>query len=696
MPRHLEPSSVRDANVEHRSRMRTSPRRGRSRAAGMFTAAALVLFSGPGLLRAAQGARELTGVVLDPAGKPVAGSKLFLSSGAPGTAPLATSDGAGRFRLRLRREQAADEYLSVVAVADGFGLDWAPTHGAADVTLRLAADTAPVRGRVVDLEGRAIPGARVSVRYVGVFPAGAIDAWLADLAARKANFHGMAEALVEKKRLHWPPSVPEVRATTDAEGRFELRGLGAERLAHVVIEKDGVASAALRVVTREMQTVVCPTRAQGGFGLVYRGSSFTHHASPARDVSGTVRDAAGQPIAGVTVRAAVPESPEQVGNYSGAYGLLVEADYLHTKTDAQGRYAFHNLPLEPGVTLVFDGKEQSFDLATHQLGDLRELRAETQDAVLAATIDITGRVLDEDRKPLPKVNLHYYPASAEGAMMDPLNTPGFYVQSDAEGKFEFRLPEGRGVVAARAGEEYACVTGISDEEMKVLESDYVMFGEPRAHAALASVNLMFRGPVPRFEFVLRRAPSRRLDFVDPDGKPLAGVRKYDPNPASDRWYEISEPLAETHCEIRGEMSRTIVAVHRERALIGVAETSAVGEGPVRLQLLPAATLTGRLLDIDGVPRPRVVLDIQGTPEGTRLEVIEPSMVLTVMLGVNFYRGQNLRTDDDGRFRLTPLMPGWTYTLSDATDLDGSRVMGAPVTLKPGETIDLGDVMAAKE
>ncbi len=665
---------------------------------GLLAAAALFLLPGlgrpaPAGQRDAAAARELRGVVLDSGGRPVAGASIFLSKDAAGTEPRATSDAEGRFQLGLDAEQAANRYLSVVAMAQGFGLCWEPAHEAAEVTLRLAPDTAPIRGRVVDLEGRPVADAQVSVCFVGIFPEGGLDAWLASVADGTAPFHGMAEVAVQEERIHWTSGVPRIHAITGVDGRFELHGLGAERLAHVLIEKPGLASAALRVVSREIETVVCPTRAQGGFGLVYHGSSFTHHAAPAREVSGTVTGASGKPLAGVEVQALVPESPEQIGDTSaGMRALLVKPHYLHARTDAEGRYALRNLPLDPGVSLVFDGHEVGFHLVEHDLADVRQLESQTRDAVLAPTIRVTGRVLDQQGKPLPRVNLQYHPAGGEAVMMEASAILHYHAQTDEQGRFQLQLPEGRGVVAARAGEEYAAAAGLSDDEAQELELEFNV-GEPR-NAAVCQLDLAVGDRAQELELVLRRAPVRRVDFVDPDKKPLTGVRVYDDNPSAYGRFEPTAPLAEAHCEIRGEVTRTLIAVHRERGLIGAVQASAADEGALRLQLAPAATITGRLVDVDGIPRPRVELDVYGTPRDVKLVRTMPSVAVVIgMLGVDWFHGHKLRTDEEGRFRLAPLVPGWTYSIAG---LDFETTIGAPVTPQAGQTIDLGDVQAAKE
>ena len=140
----------------------------------------------------------------------------------------------------------------------------------------------------------------------------------------------------------------------------------------------------------------------------------------------------------------------------------------------------------------------------------------------------------------------------------------------------------------------------------------------------------------------------------------------------------------------------ILALHPGRNLIGAFHAGAKDAATLRFELRPAAAIRGRLLDVDGLPVPKTMLDVQGTLEG-----LSPGstygLVARGMLETGWeVNGRHLLTDAEGRFVLTPLVPGWTYSISEASDRNDFKSMGAPVTPKPGETLDLGDVRAAKE
>ncbi len=178
---------------------------------------------------------EIKGLVVDPAGKPVAGATVRIGyfMGTEANPPEVKSGSEGRFSIGIpvSSGRAADtnnyRFPWLVASAPGFGPGHAESvlkPGAASPTIRLVEDGPPIEGRVVDLEGRPVAGAKVSSEELWFEPGGDLAGWVA-----KAKDHGTRGPW---KGLMQLPAKIETRA--DADGRFRLVGFGRDRLAELL------------------------------------------------------------------------------------------------------------------------------------------------------------------------------------------------------------------------------------------------------------------------------------------------------------------------------------------------------------------------------------------------------------------------------------------------------------------------------
>jgi RNA polymerase sigma factor (sigma-70 family) len=185
------------------------------------------------------------GQVLGPDGKPVRGARVYLPNlKSKQLRALATSDAAGRFRFQVR---PADVWLTqflrepwrgvyVVAVAEGYGPAIAAVGDPAKadkLTLRLAKDDVAIKGRVLDLQGKPVAGVAVRVDGIGVPKKGDLTAFLEDLKGRSGGLDAEFNFLTTVEFSHFCPPV-----TTGTDGRFQINGIGGERLAHLTIDVD--------------------------------------------------------------------------------------------------------------------------------------------------------------------------------------------------------------------------------------------------------------------------------------------------------------------------------------------------------------------------------------------------------------------------------------------------------------------------
>ncbi len=128
----------------------------------------------------------------------------------------------------------------------------------------------PINGRIVDLEGRPVAGASVTVGSVHGPKSGDLTAWID--AVRKGappwTAYGHLGADVKI------PAAFRRDVTTDNEGRFRIDGLGPERVVELKITGDKVAYTSIDVVTRTTEPFRAPgfpdTHGPGANGLRLR------------------------------------------------------------------------------------------------------------------------------------------------------------------------------------------------------------------------------------------------------------------------------------------------------------------------------------------------------------------------------------------------------------------------------------------
>ena len=122
----------------------------------------------------------------------------------------------------------------------GLGPDaatWRELTDKKNATLRLVPDHVPIEGQVVDLEGNPVPGVQITVGAVAKPKEGGdLTPWI------EAIKNGEEMYLAYR---NMGGSLPEFEgmggATTDAEGRFRLTGIGQERVALLVLQGATIA-----------------------------------------------------------------------------------------------------------------------------------------------------------------------------------------------------------------------------------------------------------------------------------------------------------------------------------------------------------------------------------------------------------------------------------------------------------------------
>ncbi len=637
------------------------------------------------------------GRVLAPDGKPAAGAGLYTvaTRSAEGWAePVlksrAGADGSFRFALPRAELDGAGvdrpwSMVTVVADADGFGPDWVelkePPDG--ELVLRLVDDSVPIAGRILDLQGRPVVGAKVTLSRISAEGSAGIDPYLKLLREdpfRASNHNFAKNYWLASKR----PGRPSIVAT-DAEGRFRLTGIGRDRIVDIAVEGPTIQSATITAMTRNAAAVSTPKDAFAA-KTIY-GATFDHLIPPGRALTGVVRDKrTGRPLAGVSV---------------GGTGTNARV-----KTDAEGRYTLTGFPKDKSYGLmVLAGDKAPYFVTCLDVPDVAGLDPVRADVECVPGIPMRLKLIDKETGKTPKgVEVSYWPIYPNPRVREvpgyaPVRASGAYnegVRQD-DGTYLLGVLPGPGAVVVRTAQgKYrpACVDPLAffkvdgkkpgrrmtygDRNTLFFASGEGVGGLPQSQfAAIVLVNPPDdSGPIAA-EAVLERDPRREVRVLGPDGKPLAGVT------AEGEGAEVTKtPGVMTVSGLNPARPRRFTFRHAGRKLVGFLLARGDEAEPYTVRLQPWGTIAGRLVDAQGQPRPKAHL--MSTDWGEAMN--DPARGIL----------SDIHTDDQGRFRIEGLVPGQSYSgdaVGEEAQTKGFGVVIDRVVLKPGETRDLGDVRA---
>src|SRR5262249_35609323 len=285
--------------------------------------------------------RTITGKVLDPNGKPAAGVEIIRLPVDGSTAVVAKTADDGTFRVTVPLKDGRGAHLFPRAAGFASSEYLMPaTNTPAEITFKLIKDT-PIRGRLIDTQGKPVAGASVVVRHLSGY-GDTMDKFLSDWQKRPSDGHAPESKWFVSFRS-WdnrkPANAGEMfAAVTDKDGRFEIAHVGSERLANLHVRGPGIAEAGFEIVLRAgfdptpynretLERLKSPYAVIGYNPMLYPPDTAIV-AEAEKPIRGVVKETAtGKPRAGITVALSEPRNHRM--------------PRLFATTDADGRYEIH-------------------------------------------------------------------------------------------------------------------------------------------------------------------------------------------------------------------------------------------------------------------------------------------------------------------------------------------------------------------
>ncbi len=583
---------------------------------------------------------EVSGRVVDPDGKPVDGAAILLPyrDAASNLVPteLGKTDAEGKFQVKVKfKLKLINDRRCLVARAEGFAPDWIPLNEINNkpVTLRLVPDDVTVRGRVIDLQGKPVTNTIVHIERIQTTATGSLDAVFKDWRKDPQTALSLATKRLDTLACLGLPSNIEfqdggndAQIKVDKEGRFEIKGLGRDRIISLAFDAPGIANTHVRVVTQpkfDPKAVVAPD-AERSIPFLHRpgpdlyGPEFIHIAQPEAIIAGRVTDIkTGKPIAGMLL----------IGH--GPWDWI--ENQARTTTDAEGRYRIRGLAnLKNRSVGAWQSPNSAYLETMKSVRDADGLTETILNIELVRGVFVNGRITEKTTgEPIQGAFLTYDPLRENKEYQKFAGTGiftvvGFGSCTNANGEFRLLTLPGPGLITAQADTlnnakhlRYTNVRVDPADEFRTFKQN----GLPAFPTVIRQGNTLNGQSAYKLIDPPEDAETYKADMhfkvgeslsgtvIDPDGKPVEGAAAYGLTAVG----YAAEKLKTNTFTVIGidpKETRTIVFLSPERKLAGALELKGTEKTPPVVKLRPWAAATGRVVDRGGEPIAGVEVSFQ--------------------------------------------------------------------------------------
>jgi RNA polymerase sigma factor (sigma-70 family) len=655
--------------------------------------------------------RAITGKVLGADGRPiVADLMLMWLDGKTESLGKTKPDGTFAVTVPLKSPGA---YLLARAAGHGVEFMMPAANTLSEVTFKLPRDN-PIRGRVIDTQGRPVAGARVAVSSLTVYekhPADRyLNQWTKEGRARGVPLPNGDRSLSAQEHLavRRHSESPFV-VKTDKDGKFQIAGVGAERLVGLTISGAGIADTRIGVMNRAGFDAKPFNEDQNDRRRM--PYSFVKHArrlfgpEPAlvaeqeKIIRGLVTDHLGHPRAGVRVVFSRPNRRD------------LNPDYNAATTGKDGRYEIRGARKHKGYMVECYADPKVGLLPCQAFADdTVGYEPVTIDLKCAKGVVVTGTVKNKATGAPVGASVHVVVLANNPFVKDYppfMNSASFNSGQNHTGKDgRYRIVTIPGPVLLMAGpstSDFRQVYKPVKADPKYPEYFHRRLGSLGYYGVDSSFGIVHgcwckvidskKGDAEvNVDIELEPAASMTVRVVDAAGKPVKGAHATGVTHID---FEHAHPRADTDTlrlyNVEPGKERLVAVAHAKRKLVGTLRVKAADKDPV-VKLGPGGVLTGRVVGADGKPIAGVTVALHYA----RREVGEVSHVLDgeeERIGMN--QSRQVVTAVSGEFRFDHLFPGYEFRLlfHKGKKQYGPEYGKAPryTVAKHGEERKLGDV-----